>query len=96
MATVGIVFGTPMQGAAQVRAGNASASEAITSSGTSQRTSAAAGVSNVVSITSVGGAIWAAVGKSPTAAAGTAHLIPDGGTIDLACSYGDKVAVIDA
>jgi hypothetical protein len=97
MATVSIVFAKAMQGIIPALSAHVSAAEAITSSGTSQATTATAASTDVARITSSGGAIWVKVGATPTAAAGSDHLVPDGGALDLVnLQVGDKIAVIDA
>ena len=73
------------------------ASESITSSGNSQQSTNGFDSGEWVSITSSGGAVWVAVGASPTAAAGTHWLTPDGGTTSLRRKDAShKVAIIDA
>lgn len=98
MATVSVVFAPAMDGTTPVLAATAIASEAITSSGASQQsTNSVPATPSVCVVTSAGGAVWVAFGANPTAAAGTAHLIPDGATREFGrLQAGWKVAVINA
>jgi hypothetical protein len=93
MAKVFIAFHTPLAGLAQV-VGQPNASESITSSATSQQTTATAKNGEVATITVSGGDIRAQFGANPTATANS-WLIVDGTTRDFAIAPGDKVAVVD-
>lgn len=99
MATVAITIGgVDTRTGAGVPYAVPDSAEALTSSGTSQTASISGDRGSYFSITSSGGAIWATFGTSPTAAAGTTHLIPDGGTAYFfnANTDGLQVAIIDA
>ena len=74
-------------------------SETITSSGTSQPTTITALQGEVLDLTSVGGAVFIAVGQAPVATDSGAgvDLIADGASRQYGpLAAGDKVAVIDA
>lgn len=97
MATVQINFGIAMHSGAPVPNAVPEAKQTITSSATNQVSTAVAKSGNVVTIKSIGGAVWVAVGQSPVASAGTDWHVSDGEYIHLgSISPGDKVAVIDA
>lgn len=98
MATVAITFGgADSRGGAPVAVAEPRASEAETSSGTSVATAAASEAGEYIGITATGGAVWATIAASPTAATGTTYLIPDGSTqFFYDAKGGNKVAVIDA
>lgn len=96
MATVHVAFHSPMDGAAPVAGAIPSGSEVISSTGTSQATTIAAGNNSAVTITA-DGPVWVAFGSSPVAAEGTDWLILAGQTRDFGrIAPGSKVAVIDA
>ena len=97
MATVHVTFCAAVDGPAPVVAGVPEAKQTITSSGTTQSTTIAAAPGNICQITATGGNVWAAFGASPTAAAGSDHLIIDGQTREFGfLAPGYKVAIIDA
>lgn len=97
MATLAVTYGAAMGAGVPVYASIPRASEAITTSASSQATTATARSGDFASCTASGGAVWISIGQSPTAAAGTHYLIPDGATKDFGpLLEGDKVAVIDA
>lgn len=74
------------------------ASDTMTSSGTSAKSSiVASGAGNVWSITVLGGNIWVKFGTNPTAAADDGWLILDGQTRDFGVTTdGEEVAIKDA
>ena len=98
MATVQVVFAKAGAKGVQVMAAGFSANEIITSSATSQATTASASQANdVVMIVASGGNVYVNVAAAPTAAAdATSLLILDGERVPLSVNSGDKVAVIDA
>jgi hypothetical protein len=95
MATVAITFAPLIAPNVSVESAYPRASETITSSDTSQATTAAASNSEVIAITSAGGDIRAAFGAAPTATS-AGVLILDGQTRYFAPEPGHKAAVIDA
>ena len=98
MGTVNIVFashGGPSN-AAPVYNGTPHGVENITSSGTSQATTATAPTSGTVARIASTSDVYVKTGASPTAAAGSDFLVLGGTTLDLFLQVGDKVAVIDA
>lgn len=70
-------------------------SELITSSGTSQLSTTAAG-SGEYWMVSTTGDIWIKFGSAATAAAGDDYLLPAGSIYHVKATLGDKCAVIDA
>lgn len=97
MATVAIEFGGIMGAGAPAYDPIARASESITSSASSQSSTNEAQGGDFVTVVSSGGAVWVAIGQSPTAAAGTQRLITAGASRDFGpLKHGDKVAIIDA
>lgn len=96
MAVVGIVRGYRGREGVPVLRSRPNGSETITSSASSQAGNEVAIVDEYWSVTSSGGAVWVTFAASPTAAAGTTWLIPDGGSLDVQATAGDKCAVIDA
>lgn len=99
MATVGITIqGVDTRTGGGVPTTVVADSETITSSGVSQDSANTAPVGSYFFITASGGAVWVAFGTAPTAAAGTAHLVPDGTTRVFYNARTDaaKAAIIDA
>jgi hypothetical protein len=95
MSTVHITAGGAMGGGAPVYAPIPDFAQTITSSGTSQRSSAMPG-GKYVSVTSSGGAVFVAIGQNPTAVSGAGYMVADGATKDFGpIKEGDKVALID-
>lgn len=76
------------------------AGEAITSSGVSQATTITAGTlmgqDEFWVVTASGGPIWVTFAAVPVAAAGVSWLVPDGVTLWLRATPGNKAAVVDA
>jgi len=97
MATVHVTFRNAVQmGGSSILSREPRAAESLTSSGTSDATTITAQQGEVASITASGGAVYVAVGASPTAVSGAGDLVPDGGRLDIgAMLNGDKIAVID-
>lgn len=77
----------------------ATGSATIASSGASQQVSSVVcptdGRQHYWFITALGN-VWVTFGTSPTAAAGTTHLVTAGSTRDFAATAGQMAAVIDA
>lgn len=97
MATINIVFARAVERTAQIIAGIPSKAEAITTSGTSQASTNAAGNEDCCQLTVTGGNVWIKFGAAPTAAAGSDYLIIDGQTREFGhLPAGTKVAVINA
>jgi len=97
MATVHVTFSGAMSSGAPVFPTTPRAKEAITSSGTSQSTTAEAKSGDFITVTSSGGAVWVRIAGTPTAAAGTDWLVTDGAAMTFGrAKDGDKVAIIDA
>lgn len=98
MATAQIAFTDAVHvGGSSVLSKDPRAVETITTSASSQATTATALAGELASITVSGGAIFVKVAAAPTAASGSGYLIPDGGRLDLgSLAAGDKVAVINA
>ena len=97
MATVQITFGAAVDGVAPVAAMQPAAAETITSSGTSQATTITTRRGQICSVTASGGNVWVTAAGTPTASAGTTHLVPDGATRDFGfLEDGWRIAVIDA
>lgn len=72
-------------------------SEVITSSATSQSSSAATRGGDVAIVTVSGGNVWVQIGTNPTAASGADWLVLDGQTREFGpIAEGEKIAVIDA
>lgn len=95
MATVNVVL-TQSNSNKPIPRGSVRASEAITSSGSSQQSTGVAQGGEIWSITVSGGNVWVRMGSNPTAAAGDDWLLVDGTTRDFEASANEKVAVIDA
>lgn len=100
MATAIVSFGKAgdgfrMPGQAQLFTGNPFSTEAVTTSGTSAATTAAAPTEGVARIT-MGAAGYIVIGASPTATATTGWYAAEAETIELCVVTGDKVAIIDA
>jgi hypothetical protein len=95
MATVAITFATLIAPDVSVESAYPRASENITSSASSQATTATARNGEVIAITAAGGDIRAAFGADPTATS-TGILILDGQTRFFQPEPGHKAAVIDA
>lgn len=94
MATVNVIFGAVVPSRTLMGC-QPSASENITSSGTSQQTTITAQTHDAAQITVTGGAVRVAFGPNPTAVAASI-LILDGQTREFGgLSNGDKCAVID-
>lgn len=97
MARVNIVFARMVDNHAQVMGAIPSAVEDITSSASSQSTTAKAGNNDGVRIVSNGGKVRVAVGAAPTVTSTTGWLVLDGQELILGhVAAGHKVAVIDA
>jgi hypothetical protein len=95
MADVNITFGRALQGVAQVPSAIPTASELLSSSGTSEESVNAASQGDICTITT-DGPIWVAFGGAPTASAGDDHLILAGTTRYFGnLGVGTKVAVVD-
>lgn len=95
MATVNVIFGK-MTPRGVLMGAQPSSIEDITSSGTSQATTATASTGDAAQVTVTGGAVRVAFGPSPTATATDAILILDGQTREFGgLQSGDKCAVID-
>jgi hypothetical protein len=95
MATVNISYAPLIATDTSVESPYPSAVENITSSGTSQTTTAAASNHSVATVTVAGGNIAIAAGSAPTATTG-GILILDGQTRNFGLPPGHKIAVIDA
>lgn len=98
MATVKVSFGAVFNiGGTSVFGKEPRAAETLTSSASSQQSTAAATAGEFVTITSTGGAVHVRVGQNPTASASTGYLITDGGEKTIGpCAAGDEVAIINA
>ena len=96
MATIAIAFAKAMEGGTPVMSPIPTAKQSLTSSGTSQQSTAIAGNGQICQITASGGKVWARFVPNPTASAGNDYLILDGQTREFGImSVGDKVAIID-
>lgn len=99
MATAYIRFGGAMGGGAPVLSPIPQATQTITTSGTSQATTAASN-GNYARITVTGDAgavVRYAVGPSPAALAGSGDVVLAGQSVDIGpLNIGDRIAVIDA
>lgn len=97
MADVRIRFGGVMGGGAPVYAPIPDATAKITSSASSQATTAAAEQNDYVTIKAIGGTVAFAIGPAPVAIATSGDVVADGERMDLGpLKAGDKVAIIDA
>lgn len=86
-----------MGAGAPVYSPKANAVETITTSGSSQATTIEAKGGDFATLTVTGGAVFVAIGDTPTAASGSGDLLPDGGSRDFGpLKDGEKIAVIDA
>lgn len=95
MATVHIRFGGLMGGGAPVYAPTPSSAQTITSSATSQQSTAVAQAGDYVTVDASGGAVLVAIGQNPTAASSVGDMVQ--ATKDFGpLKAGDKVAIIDA
>lgn len=94
MALVHIAFTSATSGAPVAQA-IPDAAEVITSSGTSQATTAASKNGGIVTVSASGGSVWVAFGPSPTAASNVHQLVQAGQTRDFGIQPGMRVAVID-
>jgi len=98
MATVNVTYFRPsiLQGATAVYSVNSDATnEVITSSATSQATTATATGKNYARVVTTGGNVWLAFGTSPTAVTNTGRLLVDGVPEVYYLDDGWKVAVIN-
>ncbi len=97
MATVSVVRAYRASEGVPVLRAEVVASAVATSGVTSQQVGGTAGNNDEYwSVTSSGGAIWAAFGANPTAAVGDDWLILAGATREWEASTGQKLAIIDA
>lgn len=97
MATVKVSFGSAMAAGAPVFPTKSREAETITSSASSQQTTATARSNEYIHVTASGGAVHVQIGSNPTAASTSDWLLTDGETRTFgAAKEGDKVAVIDA
>lgn len=95
MATVTVTYFTPAQYEGFGVIGNIINTESITSSGTSQQSTNAAGYNEIVRVAVSGGSIHVLVGNDPTA--DTDDLLLTDGTVEyFQCTQNDEVAIIDA
>ena len=98
MATVNVTYFKPavLQGATAVYSVNSDATnEVITSSATSQSTTATATGKNYVRVVTTGGNVWLAFGTNPTAVTNTGRLLVDGVPEVYYLDDAWKVAVIN-
>lgn len=98
MATVKVSFGAVFNiGGTSVFGKDPRVAETITSSASSQQTTATATAGEFVTITAAGGAVHVRVGQNPTASTSTGYLVTDGGEKTIGpCAAGDEVAILDA
>ena len=97
MATLNVVFARAVERTAQIIAGIPSKAESITTSGTSQASTNAAGNEDCCQLTVTGGNVWVKFAAAPTAAAGSDYLLIDGQTREFGHLPAlTKVAVINA
>ena len=96
MATVHIALGETMTGGGPQFPRKARATQAITSSGTSQTSTITANGGDYAHVTASGGAVFVMIDASPTAASGTGRMVTNGQTwTGGPLKDGDKVAIID-
>lgn len=98
MAAVEIRFESPFGVGSPLHAVNPDSVQIMTSSASSQASTAAATKTGcTVSITASGGAIKFCVAAAPDTATGTLSLVPDGSTRSFGgVAIGHKVAIVDA
>lgn len=97
MADVRIRFGATMGAGSLVYSAHPKATAKITSSASSQATTAAAEAGDYVTVKSIGGAVAFDIGPAPVAIATSGDVIMSGESMDFGpLQTGDKVAVIDA
>jgi hypothetical protein len=97
MATFHVSFGRAGDSGIEVMPARPNASQAITTSGSSQASTITAKQGDQCRVTVTGGNVYIAFGASPTAVSTTGYLLLDGDKDYFgALNAGDKVAVIDA
>lgn len=97
MADIRIRFGAVMGSSAPVYASHPKQTAKITSSATSQSTTAAADSGDYVTIKAIGGPVAFDIGPVPVAIATSGDVVMAGETMDFGpLQTGDKVAIIDA
>jgi len=98
MATVSITYfrASIVRGGASVIDGSDYVAEVITSSASSQSTTATATLNrNFIRVTPSGGNIYIAIGTSPTAVTGSGIMVVDGTTEVFNLPVGYKIAIIN-